>query len=148
MNMKNYSTSELRSLFQSRFDLARWQGVLVDLFGATKLRERPEAVRLPPTEKDSKGFLLGELVTSDGVRMGLFRYTVPASQVERRRVGLRHLVDTWLKYDFDAALVVFDSKDSGKWRFSLISDMRGEKTSPRRYTYVFGDSTSLYRTAP
>ncbi len=147
MNMKNYSTSELRSLFQSRFALARWQGVLVDLFGATKLRERPEAVRLPPTEKDSKGFLLGELVTSDGVRMGLFRYTVPASQVERRRVGLRHLVDTWLKYDFDAALVVFDSKDSGKWRFSLISDMRGEKTSPRRYTYVFGDSTSLYRTA-
>ena len=147
MNMKNYSPSDFRSLFQHRFDLARWQGVLVGLFGATKLRERPEAVKLPPSEKDTKGFLLGELVTSDGVRMGLFRYTVPASQVERRRVGLRHLVDAWLKYDFDAALVVFDSKDSEKWRFSLVSDMRGAKTSPRRYTYVFGDSSSLYRTA-
>ena len=147
MNMKNYSPSDFRTLFQHRFDLARWQGVLVDFFGATKLRERPEAVKLPPSEKDTKGFLLGELVTSDGVRIGLFRYTVPALQVERRRVGLRHLVDAWLKYDFDAALVVFDSKESEKWRFSLISDMRGEKTSPRRYTYVFGDSTSLYRTA-
>ena len=147
MNMKNYSPSDFRSLFQNRFDLARWQGVLVDLFGATKLRERPEAVKLPPSEKDTKGFLLGELVTTDGVRMGLFRYAVPASQVERRRVGLRHLVDAWLKYDFDAALVVFDSKDTEKWRFSLVSDMRGAKTSPRRYTYVFGDSTSLYRTA-
>ena len=147
MNMKNYSPSDFRSLFQHRFDLARWQGVLVGLFGATKLRERPEAVKLPPSEKDTKGFLLGERVTSDGVRMGLFRYTVPASQVERRRVGLRHLVDAWLKYDFDAALVVFDSKDSEKWRFSLVSDMRGAKTSPRRYTYVFGDSSSLYRTA-
>ncbi len=147
MNMKNYSPSDFRSLFQHRFDLARWQGVLVDFFGATKLRERPEAVKLPPSEKDTKGFLLGELVTSDGVRIGLFRYTVPALQVERRRVGLRHLVDAWLKYDFDAALVVFDSRESEKWRFSLVSDMRGEKTSPRRYTYVFGDSTSFYRTA-
>ena len=147
MNMKNYSPSDFRSLFQHRFDLARWQGVLVDFFGATKLRERPEAVKLPPSEKDTKGFLLGELVTSDGVRIGLFRYTVPALQVERRRVGLRHLVDAWLKYDFDAALVVFDSKESEKWRFSLVSDMRGETTSPRRYTYVFGDSTSFYRTA-
>ena len=83
MNMKNYSPSDFRSLFQHRFDLARWQGVLVDFFGATKLRERPEAVKLPPSEKDTKGFLLGELVTSDGVRIGLFRYTVPALQVER-----------------------------------------------------------------
>ncbi len=125
MNMKNYSPSDFRSLFQHRFDLARWQGVLVDFFGATKLRERPEAVKLPPSEKDTKGFLLGELVTSDGVRIGLFRYTVPALQVERRRVGLRHLVDAWLKYDFDAAIVVFDSRESEKWRFSLVSDMRG-----------------------
>jgi len=147
MNMKNYSPSDFRSLFQQRFDLARWQGVLVDFFGATKLRERPEAVKLPPSEKDTKGSLLGELTTSDGVRMGLFRYTVPAAQVERRRAGLANLVGPWLKYDFDAALVVFDSRDSEKWRFSLVSDLRGEKLSRKRYTYVFGDSTSFYRTA-
>ena len=145
--MKTYSATDFRLIFQRHFDLAQWQGFLVDFFGATNLRQKPETVKLSASEQASKGFLLGELVTPDGVRVGLFRCIVPAIQIERRRAGLRHLVDAWLKYDFDAALVVFDSRDTGKWRFSLISDMRGEKTSPKRYTYVFGDSTCRYRTA-
>ena len=131
MTMKNYSASDFRIAFQDRFNPSTWQDWLVNFFGATALFQKTEPVRLPPSEKDVKGFLLGELTTSDGVRMGLFRYTVPPAQIERRRVGLNSLVNPWLKYDFDAALAVFDAKDTHKWRFSLVADMRGEKTSPR-----------------
>ena len=46
--------------------------------------------------------------------------------------------------EFDAALVVFDSGDH--WRLSFICDIKGEATSPKRYTYVFGSDDLLYRT--
>lgn len=147
--MKNYSDNDFRLAFQQGFKFDIWQDWLANLFGASLIHQKPVPVKLPPSEKDGgiQGFLLGELTTSDGVRMGLFRYTVPAAQIERRRVGLNRLVEPWVRYDFDAALVVFDAKDTKKWRFSLVADMRGDKTSPKRYTYVFGDSTSQYRTA-
>lgn len=145
--MKTYDASDFRSLFQNRFNLAHWKDLLAHFFGTTQLLEKPEVIKLPPSEHDVKGWLLGELTTIDGCRVGLFRYEVPAAQVNRRKQGLRHLVDPWIKYDFDAALVVFDSRTTERWRFSLISDMKGEKTSPKRFTYVFGDSTSLHRTA-
>ena len=147
--MKTYSASDFRLLFQNHFHLPAWQALLADLFGASAIHQNPVPVQLPAPEKEEgvKGFLLGELAASDGVRIGLFRYTVPAAQIERRRVGLNALVKPWLQYNFDAALVVFDAKDTGKWRFSLVADMRGEKTSLKRYTYVFGGSTSQYRTA-
>ena len=46
--------------------------------------------------------------------------------------------------EFDAALVVFDSGDH--WRLSFICDIKGEATSPKRYTYVFGSHELLYKT--
>ena len=41
-------------------------------------------------------------------------------------------------------MVVFDSGDH--WRLSFICDIKGEATSPKRYTYVFGSDDLLYRT--
>ncbi|MBQ7264322.1 MAG: Eco57I restriction-modification methylase domain-containing protein, partial [Synergistaceae bacterium] len=147
MTMKSYPADDFRHAFQHRFDPAVWQGWLVDLFGATKILQRPQPVELPPSEAGSKGWLLGELTTPDDVEIGFFRYTVPAAQIERRRVGLNSLVGPWLKWGFDAALVVFDAKETTKWRCSLVADMRGAKTSPKRYTFVFGDPASQHRTA-
>lgn len=40
--------------------------------------------------------------------------------------------------------MVFDSGDH--WRLSFICDIKGEATSPKRYTYVFGSDDLLYRT--
>lgn len=39
---------------------------------------------------------------------------------------------------------MFDSGDH--WRLSFICDIKGEATSPKRYTYVFGSDDLLYRT--
>lgn len=147
MTMKSYPADDFRHAFQHRFDPAVWQGWLVDLFGATKILKEPQPVELSPSEAGSKGWLLGELTTPDHVKIGFFRYTVPAAQIERRRVGLNSLVGPWLKWGLDAALVVFDAKETTKWRCSLVADMRGAKTSPKRYTFVFGDPASQHRTA-
>lgn len=64
-----------------------------------------------------------------------------------KRVGLRNLVKSFINPrlgEFDAVLAVFDSGDH--WRLSFICDIKGEATSPKRYTYVFGDNHNLYRT--
>lgn len=65
-----------------------------------------------------------------------------------KRVGLRNLVRTYINQrygSFDAALAVFDSGDH--WRLSFICDIKDEATSPKRFTYVFGNSELLYKTA-
>ena len=74
-------------------------------------------------------------------------YNITKGSVANRRVGLRNLVKSFINPtwgEFDAALVVFDSGDH--WRLSFICDIKGEATSPKRYTYVFGSDDLLYRT--
>ena len=36
--------------------------------------------------------------------------------------------------------------DGNHWRLSFITDMRGEKTSPKRFTFIFGDPRNHYYT--
>ena len=61
------------------------------------------------------------------------------------RVGLRKLVHSYTKYQFDAAIAVF--YNDKQWRLSFICDLKDENTAPKRYTYVFGNETENYRTA-
>ncbi|WP_418604691.1 Eco57I restriction-modification methylase domain-containing protein [Phocaeicola vulgatus] len=77
----------------------------------------------------------------------MFHYNIRQGSVANKRVGLRNLVKSFINPtwgEFDAALVVFDSGDH--WRLSFICDIKGEATSPKRYTYVFGSDDLLYRT--
>ena len=77
----------------------------------------------------------------------MFHYNIRQGSVANKRVGLRNLVKSFINPtwgEFDAALVVFDSGDH--WRLSFICDIKGESTSPKRYTYVFGSDDLLYRT--
>ena len=77
----------------------------------------------------------------------IIHYNIHQGSVANKRVGLRNLVKSFINPtwgEFDAALVVFDSGDH--WRLSFICDIKGEATSPKRYTYVFGSNDLLYRT--
>ena len=90
---------------------------------------------------------MGNIDTTDSYRIGLFHYNIRQGSVANKRVGLRNLVKSFINPtwgEFDAALVVFDSGDH--WRLSFICDIKGEATSPKRYTYVFGSDDLLYRT--
>ena len=136
-----YSPDSLRNLFQSSFNLAQWYSFLQYFFNASELKERPERLNENTYEE---GFYLGSIDTTDSYRIGLFHYRIKTGSVANKRVGLRNLVRPFLKYQFDAALVVFDSGDH--WRLSFICDIKEEATSPKRYTYVFGCPDLLYRT--
>ena len=136
-----YSPDSLRNLFQSSFNLVQWYSFLQYFFNASELKERPERLNENTYEE---GFYLGSIDTTDSYRIGLFHYRIKTGSVANKRVGLRNLVRPFLKYQFDAALVVFDSGDH--WRLSFICDIKEEATSPKRYTYVFGCPDLLYRT--
>ena len=139
-----YTPDILRKLFQSSFNLTQWYTFLQYFFNATKLKEEPE--RIIGSTSDN-GYYLGNIDTTDSYRIGLFHYNITKGSVANRRVGLRNLVKSFINPtwgEFDAALVVFDSGDH--WRLSFICDIKGEATSPKRYTYVFGSDDLLYRT--
>ena len=139
-----YTPDSLRNLFQSSFNLAQWYSFLQHFFNASELKEKPE--RIIENTSD-EGYYLGNIDTTDSYRIGLFQYNITKGSVANKRVGLRNLVKSFINPtwgEFDAALVVFDSGDH--WRLSFICDIKGEATSPKRYTYVFGSDNLLYRT--
>ena len=137
-----YTSDTLRKLYQSSFDLTQWYSFLLNFFRANELKQIPERI-IGGTAED-EGYYLGSIDTTDYFRIGLFHYRIRQGSVANKRVGLRNLVKPFLRYEFDAALVVFDSGDH--WRLSFISDIKGEATSPKRYTYVFGSDDLLYKT--
>ena len=137
------TSEQLRGLFQHTFHPSSWLDCLQRLFRADELRATPE----PVYSQQEEGFYWGAINTTDRFRIGLFHFRLQHGSVVRRRVGLRHLVSAFTNPrwgEFDAALAVFDSGDH--WRLSFICDIKGEATSPKRYTYVFGNPELLYRT--
>lgn len=141
-----YNANTLQSLFKSPFDLKKWYELLEHLFQATKLRTSPEKIETSTT--DAEGYYLGEIDKKDGYCIGLFRYKIKEGSVLNKRVALRNLTNPFIhakKGMFDAALVVFDT--DSLWRLSFISDIKEEATSPKRYTYLFGDTKHSYHTA-
>lgn len=138
-----FTPDRLRSLFQNQFNLSEWLTYLQQFFQADELRVKPE----PLDTTNEQGYYLGAINTPDHYHIGLFHYVITHGSVVNRRVGLRKLVEQFTHKrwgDFDAALVVFSSHDH--WRLSLICDIDGEATSPKRFTYVFGSRDLLYRT--
>ena len=128
-------------MFQSSFNLSNWYSFLQDFFHASELKSTPERIIGSTTDE---GYYLGNIETEDSYRIGLFHYNISQGSVANKRVGLRNLVKPFLRWEFDAALVVYDSGDH--WRLSFICDIKGAATSPKRYTYVFGSNELLYKT--
>ena len=144
-----FDSADLHEIFAAPFNASRWTDMLGELFGVrhdpnAQLFVRPHALK--PTASGDQGFHLGSFTTSDGYLIGLFRYEISSGSVLRRKVGLRALVRPFLGYDYDAALVVFNDRDTPAWRFSFICDIKEEATAPKRFTYVFGDPATPYRT--
>lgn len=142
----NYTKDDFKALFQAKFDYTKWFTMLRDFFKADELRHTAEPIS-NPADCD-KGYYMGAINTSDSYRIGLFYYEIGHSNVARKKVGLRNLVRTFINPNwgqFDAALAVFS--DGEHWRLSLISDIKGEATAAKRFTFVFGEKDNLYRTA-
>lgn len=140
--MATYNKKTFKRLFQSKFNLSKWQMLLQDYFHADKVRVSPEV--LDEDAEDRKGYFLGSMTTQDNYELGFFYYEMEDGSVLRRKVGLRNLIRPYLGYGFDAALAVFN--DGTNWRLSLICDLKEDATSTKRFTYVFGDEKAFYKT--
>ena len=140
--MATYNKETFKRLFQSKFNLSKWQMLLQDYFHADKVRVRAEV--LDEDAEDRKGYFLGSMTTQDNYELGFFYYEMEDGSVLRRKVGLRNLIRPYLGYGFDAALAVFN--DGINWRLSLICDLKEDATSTKRFTYVFGDEKAYYKT--
>lgn len=141
-----YSKQQLREIFQSPFNQEAWKAILHNLFRAEMIRKKPE--KFTAEEDNEDGYYFGTLDTSDSYRIGLFYFVIKTGSVAHKKVGLRNLVKQFINPtwgEFDAAIVVFDDKK--EWRLSFVCDIKDVKTTPKRYTFVFGEHDNFYRTA-
>ena len=146
--MAKFSNVEFKTLFQSAFNKDKWITLLRNIFSEAKNAQfLLDWESLDNNCDDVNGYHIGSVDTSDNYTIGLFYYDIKQGSVEKKKVGLRNLVKSFINPKwglFDAALVVFNS--GAAWRFSLISDIKEESTEPKRYTYVFGKEELTYRT--
>ena len=137
-----YTEKQIRELFQSKFDVSTWTDFIINFFKATHVNRVPEPLDINPEE--GMGYYWGRLSTNDLYEISFF-YLKMNRSIDQRKVGLRQLVKPYIgQLGTDVAIAVFD--DGIHWRLSFITDLRGEKTSPKRFTFVCGDSNGQYNT--
>ena len=135
---------ELKRIFQQSFDYVTYSNEIVHrLFGCNDVATTPEL--LDTNAEGDKSYFIGQMEDADGRLLGFF-YTRVADggDVRRKRVGLRKLIQPYLKYEVDAAIAVFD--DGRHWRLSYICDHRENITSAKRFSYILGDEHGQYKT--
>ncbi len=134
----------LRKIFKSPFDYTTYSNEIVHhLFGSNDVATSPEL--LDTNADGDKSYFIGQMEDADGRLLGFF-YTRVADggDVRRKRVGLRKLIQPYLKYDVDGAIAVFD--DGNHWRLSYICDLKEGSTSAKRFSYILGDEQGQYKT--
>ena len=134
----------LRKIFKSPFDYATYSNEIVHrLFGSNDVATSPEL--LDTNADGNKSYFIGQMEDADGRLLGFF-YTRVADggDVRRKRVGLRKLIQPYLKYDVDGAIAIFD--DGSHWRLSYICDLKEGNTSAKRFSYILGDEQGQYKT--
>jgi hypothetical protein len=137
----------LRKIFKSPFDYTTYSKEIVHcLFGCVDVYKTIDnAEHLNPTQEGDQSYFLGQMEDADGRLLGFF-YTRVAEggDVRRKRVGLRKLIQPYLKYDVDGAIAVFD--DGNHWRLSYICDLKEGNTAAKRFSYILGDEQGQYKT--
>ncbi len=134
----------LRKIFKSPFDYMTYSNEIVHrLFGCNDVATSPEM--LDTNAEGDKSYFIGQMEDVDGRLLGFF-YTRVAEggDVRRKRVGLRKLIQPYLKYDVDGAIAIFD--DGNHWRLSYICDLKEGSTSAKRFSYILGDEQGQYKT--
>ena len=138
------SSETLRKIFKSPFNYTTYSNEIVHrLFGCNDVATRPEL--LDTNADGDKSYFIGQMEDTDGRLLGFF-YTRVADggDVRRKRVGLRKLIQPYLKYDVDGAIAIFD--DGNHWRLSYICDLKEGNTAAKRFSYILGDEQGQYKT--
>ena len=134
----------IKKIFQSPFNYPIYSREIVhSLFGCNDVLTQPELI--DTSSLGDSSHYAGQMEDAEGRLLGFF-YTRVAegSDVRRKRVGLRKLIQPYLRYEVDAAIAVFD--DGQHWRLSYICDHKEGTTSAKRFSYVLGDKQGQYKT--
>ena len=134
----------IKKIFQSPFNYPIYSREIVhSLFGCNDVLTQPELI--DTSFLGDSSHYVGQMEDAEGRLLGFF-YTRVAegSDVRRKRVGLRKLIQPYLRYEVDAAIAVFD--DGRHWRLSYICDHKEGTTSAKRFSYVLGDKMGQYKT--
>ena len=134
----------IKKIFQSPFNYPIYSREIVhSLFGCNDVLTQPELI--DTSSLGDSSHYVGQMEDAEGRLLGFF-YTRVAegSDVRRKRVGLRKLIQPYLRYEVDAAIAVFD--DGRHWRLSYICDHKEGTTSAKRFSYVLGDRQGQYKT--
>ena len=80
--MNAMTKSELQLLFQRRYDRDAWSAFLHVCIGVDRLLATPKGIVVPAaeTQREMKGWLLGEFETPDNYKIGLFEFSVTGNQ--------------------------------------------------------------------
>jgi type I restriction-modification system DNA methylase subunit len=143
--MAQYTKEELREIFRAPFNRDAWKAILHNLFRAENIRLEAELFTDP--NEPEQGYYMGVHQTTDAYSIGLFYYKINQGSVAHKKIGLRNLVKRFINPtwgNFDAAIVVFN--DGQEWRLSFVCDIKDVATTPKRFTYVFGEHDNFYRT--
>ena len=138
------NTETLRQIFQLPFNYSLFSREIVHgIFGCNDVQSQPELI--DTSAMGDNNHYVGQMEDAEGRLLGFF-YTRVAegSDVRRKRVGLRKLIQPYLRYEVDAAIAVFD--DGLHWRLSYICDHKEGTTSAKRFSYVLGDKQGQYKT--
>jgi hypothetical protein len=145
MDKKTLQTTILEKTYRPE----KWLDVMKEYFSAKKFHLKPLPVSLPSKDIAESAVELGSFYTADERLIAIYEVKLTdKALIEKNRVGLRNLFKSVIRYDLDAALIVYVQQD--KWRFSYVSEIRTaegkRETEPKRYTYLFGEGESC-RTA-
>ena len=135
---------ELRQIFQSPFNEDSWKKVLKDIFHVEHIKIIPREIDLEKEKVVCKQY--GEIDSECLIGFYEFCISKENTSIRNNRVGLRMLTHSLSKWKDDGLIAVFHKKDEPLWRVSFISDLQGNKTSLKRYTFVFGEKDNLYKT--
>jgi adenine-specific DNA-methyltransferase len=149
---------QIHNLFKQRYNQTNWKHFLGQAFAKARLLVTPEILTGIDRNVASQVQKLGYITLNEnGIERQIAVFDVTLAQgiiLERNRVGLRNLLRKYWK-DIDAAFIAYHKPESGKWRFTYVSELTGYdadgefikvKTEPKRYTYVLGEGEST-RTA-
>ncbi len=145
---------DIQQLFKQRYDRQNWRRFLSESFAGAQLLDQPETLTGIDGNVAASACRLGYIALDEnGIerQIAVYEVTLAAGIVlERNRVGLRNLLRKYWR-DIDAAFIAYHRPESGKWRFSYVSELTGfdgdgefvkVKTEPKRYTYVLGEGES------
>ena len=141
---------DYRSIIESRYNRANWQGLLYDIFRQrVQFWQQPQLVSVDESMA-KRALYTGKITLPDGHIIAIYEVELSDSVViERNRAGIRNLLCTnWRGMGCSGAFMFCFRQDEAVLRFSYVSEsfvfaedgsLTKESTDTKRFTYLLGE---------